>query len=247
MAKAPAPFPAGSSFRSSRGLPRVGSVDQVALEERAAALAERSIKREAKLFALDLAVRMMDLTTLEGRHAGKVSALASKAIRPDPSDRRSLGRGGLRLPEPRPDRAVERRRARASRSPRSRPRSPPASARRTSRSPRCATSSSWAPTRSTWSSTAAPSSRAATPRSTTRSCQVKEASGEAHLKVILETGELGTYDNVRRASPARDGGRRRLHQDLDREAAAGGDAAGDARACSRRSATSTRRPGARWA
>ena len=30
--------------------------------------------------------------------------------------------------------------------------------------------------------------------------RVKEASGEAHLKVILETGELGTYDNVRRAS-----------------------------------------------
>ena len=30
--------------------------------------------------------------------------------------------------------------------------------------------------------------------------QVKEACGDAHLKVILETGELGTYDNVRRAS-----------------------------------------------
>src|SRR5205085_6457819 len=30
--------------------------------------------------------------------------------------------------------------------------------------------------------------------------RVKEASGDAHLKVILETGELGTYDNVRRAS-----------------------------------------------
>src|SRR4029078_13729859 len=44
-------------------------------------------KREAKLFALDLAVRMMDLTTLEGSDTpGKVAALASKAIRPDPSD-----------------------------------------------------------------------------------------------------------------------------------------------------------------
>ena len=29
---------------------------------------------------------------------------------------------------------------------------------------------------------------------------MKEACGDAHLKVILETGELGTYDNVRRAS-----------------------------------------------
>ena len=35
---------------------------------------------------------------------------------------------------------------------------------------------------------------------TTRSCACKEACGDAHLKVILETGELGTYDNVRRAS-----------------------------------------------
>ena len=39
----------------------------------------------------------------------------------------------------------------------------------------------------------------------------------AHLKVILETGELGTYDNVRRASRPRDGRGRRLHQDLDRQ------------------------------
>src|SRR2546430_7744057 len=37
------------------------------LEERAASLARRSIKREAKVFALDLAIRMMDLTTLEGQ------------------------------------------------------------------------------------------------------------------------------------------------------------------------------------
>src|SRR2546430_12086314 len=57
------------------------------LEERAASLAKRSIKREAKVFALDLAIRMMDLTTLEGQDTpGKVAALASKAIRPDPSD-----------------------------------------------------------------------------------------------------------------------------------------------------------------
>ncbi|HXQ85375.1 MAG TPA: hypothetical protein VN746_01790, partial [Gaiella sp.] len=47
-------------------LPRVGSVDAVALEARAAELAKRSIKRESKIFALELAIRMMDLTTLEG-------------------------------------------------------------------------------------------------------------------------------------------------------------------------------------
>src|SRR5947199_402387 len=68
-------------------LPRVGSVDAVAVEERAATLARRSIKREAKLFALDLAIRMMDLTTLEGADTpGKIAALASKAVRPDPTD-----------------------------------------------------------------------------------------------------------------------------------------------------------------
>ena len=68
-------------------LPRVGAVDAVALEARAAELAKRSIKRESKLFALDLAIRMMDLTTLEGADTpGKVRALSAKAMRPDPLD-----------------------------------------------------------------------------------------------------------------------------------------------------------------
>src|SRR5207244_2175689 len=66
----------------------IGSVDAVALEERAASLAKRSIKKDSKLQALDLAVRMMDLTTLEGADTpGKVAALCSKAVRPDPVDR----------------------------------------------------------------------------------------------------------------------------------------------------------------
>ena len=47
--------------------------------------------------------------------------------------------------------------------------------------------------------------------------QVKEACGDAHLKVILEVGELGTYDNVRRARCC-DGRGRRFHQDLDGKA-----------------------------
>ena len=86
MAKAPA-LPRGFELPLEPRLPRVGSVDAVAVEERAATLAKRSIKRESKLFALDLAIRMMDLTTLEGSDTpGKVAALASKAIRPDPAD-----------------------------------------------------------------------------------------------------------------------------------------------------------------
>src|SRR5262245_44617823 len=86
MAKAPA-LPSGFELPLEPRLPRIGSVDQVAIEERAATLARRSIKKDAKLFALDLAVRMMDLTTLEGQDTpGKIAALASKGIRPDPSD-----------------------------------------------------------------------------------------------------------------------------------------------------------------
>jgi len=70
--------------RFLHGLP---GVDQVGAEARAAMLASRSIKTTAKQFALDLAVRMVDLTTLEGQDTpGKVRALCAKARRPDPED-----------------------------------------------------------------------------------------------------------------------------------------------------------------
>src|SRR5947199_10191587 len=86
MAKAPV-LPTGFELPLEPRLPRIGSIDQVAIEERAGTLAKRSIKRESKVFALELAVRMTDLTTLEGADTpGKVAALASKAVRPDPSD-----------------------------------------------------------------------------------------------------------------------------------------------------------------
>src|ERR687884_2033081 len=86
MAQAPA-LPSGFELPLEPRLPRIGSVDQVAVEARATDLSRRSIKREAKLFALDLAVRMTDLTTLEGADTpGKIAALTSKAIRPDPTD-----------------------------------------------------------------------------------------------------------------------------------------------------------------
>src|SRR5579885_532591 len=86
MAQAPA-LPGGFELPLEPRLPRIGSVDEVGVEERAAALARRSIKREAKLFALELAISMTDLTTLEGADTpGKVAALCSKAVRPDPTD-----------------------------------------------------------------------------------------------------------------------------------------------------------------
>ena len=64
-----------------------GSVDAVGAEQRAASLATRSIKKESKLWALDLALRCCDLTTLEGVDSpGKIRQLASKAMRPHPSN-----------------------------------------------------------------------------------------------------------------------------------------------------------------
>ena len=70
--------------RFLHGLP---GVDQVGAEARAASLGTRSIKTTAKQYALDLAIRMIDLTTLEGQDTpGKVRALAAKAMRPDPAD-----------------------------------------------------------------------------------------------------------------------------------------------------------------
>src|SRR5689334_1978688 len=86
MAQAPV-LPRGFERPLEPRLPRIGSVDQVAVEGRAGELAKRSIKRESKLFALDLAIRCMDLTTLEGSDTpGKVAALCAKGIRPKPGD-----------------------------------------------------------------------------------------------------------------------------------------------------------------
>ncbi len=61
----------------------VGPVDQVGLDERAAKHATRSIKKHAKVFGLKLAITMVDLTTLEGKDTpGKVASLCHKALRP---------------------------------------------------------------------------------------------------------------------------------------------------------------------
>src|SRR5246500_419429 len=67
-----------------QGLP---GVDRVGAEARVAMLASRSIKTTAKQWALDTAISMIDLTTLEGQDTpGKVRALCAKAKRPDPAD-----------------------------------------------------------------------------------------------------------------------------------------------------------------
>jgi deoxyribose-phosphate aldolase len=68
-------------------LQQLSPVDQVGVDARAAMLGTRSIKNSSKNLAIDLAIRMVDLTTLEGADTpGKVRALCNKAVRPDPSD-----------------------------------------------------------------------------------------------------------------------------------------------------------------
>jgi deoxyribose-phosphate aldolase len=76
-----------SAAEAARLVARTTAVDAVGLEGRAASLATRSIKKDSKRRALDLAIRCIDLTTLEGSDtAGKIVALCSKAARPDPLD-----------------------------------------------------------------------------------------------------------------------------------------------------------------
>jgi deoxyribose-phosphate aldolase len=200
MAQAPA-LPRGFELPLEPRLPRIGSVDQVAVEERAATLAKRSIKRESKLFALDLAVRMMDLTTLEGADTpGKVAALSSKAMRPDPADLTvppvaavcvypnlvshaldRLGDSGVKVASV-------------------------ATAFPSGQSPLDIKVEEAARVAELGAHeidmvidrSAFLSGDYARVYDEVR--RVKEVCGDAHLKVILETGELGTYDNVRRAS-----------------------------------------------
>ena len=182
-------------------LPRVGSVDAVALEERAATLAKRSIKRESKLQALDLAIRMMDLTTLEGQDTtGKVAALCAKAVRPDPVDTTVPAVAAVCVYPNRVRDAVERLAGTGVKV------ASVATAFPSGQSPleikiaetRAVVELGADEVDMVIDRAAFHSGRYA--KVYDEIVAVKEACGEAHLKVILETGELGTYDNVRRAS-----------------------------------------------
>ncbi len=182
-------------------LSRIPRVDQVGAEERAAALGKRSIKKEAKRAGIRLAISMLDLTTLEGKDSeGKVRQLCRKAIQPLPGDptvphvaavcvypnlvpvaRESLAGSGVKVASvatgfpaglvPLPVKLEEARRA---------------------------------------VEMGADEVDMVIDRGAFLSgdysgvfeeiSAVKAASAPARLKVILETGELETYDNVRRAS-----------------------------------------------
>ncbi len=164
-------------------------------------LGTRSIKTTAKEFALDLAIRMVDLTTLEGQDThGKVRALATKALRPDPADptcpqvaavcvypdmvataKEVVGDSGVNI----------------------------AAVATAFPSGRAAMDIKLMDTRDAVEA-GADEIDMVIDRGAFLSgryldvfeeiVQVREACGDAHLKVIFETGELQTYDNVRRAS-----------------------------------------------
>jgi deoxyribose-phosphate aldolase len=179
----------------------VRSVDEVGADERAASLAKRSIKKASKLWALDLAVRCMDLTTLEGSDTpGKVTALSAKAIRPKPGDASIPSVAALCVYPARVADAVAHLRGSAVRV---------ASVATAFPSGQSFISVKLAETREAVAAGADEIDmvidRSAFlsgdyPRVYEEIVAVKEACGSAHLKVILETGELGTYDAVRRAS-----------------------------------------------
>ena len=77
----------GSESSLRAFLDNLPGVDKVGAEARAAMLATRSIKTTSKAKAIDLAIRMVDLTTLEGADTpGKVRSLCAKGFRPDPTD-----------------------------------------------------------------------------------------------------------------------------------------------------------------
>jgi deoxyribose-phosphate aldolase len=179
----------------------VRSVDQVGAEERAAALAKRSIKRSSKLRALDLAIRCMDLTTLEGADTpGKVAALCSKAVRPLPGDDRIPSVAAVCVYP-----ALVAHAAR----------------RLAGTGVRVASVATAFPSGQTFLDVKLAEARQAVAAGADEVDMVidraaflsgdyqkvydevgavKEACGGACLKVILEAGELGTYDDVRRAA-----------------------------------------------
>ena len=178
-----------------------GSVDAVGAEARAAVLATRSIKRGSKLWALDLAIRCCDLTTLEGvDSSGKIRHLAAKAMRPAPNDASVPSVAALCVyPRLVPDAVAALRGS-------------------TVKVASVATAfpSGQAPLELRLDEVRWAVGQGAHEIDMVISrgaflagdlgevadevARAKEASGEAHLKVILETGELGSLDAVRRAS-----------------------------------------------
>ncbi|HKJ56580.1 MAG TPA: deoxyribose-phosphate aldolase [Nitriliruptoraceae bacterium] len=177
-------------------------VDKVGLEARVASLATRSLKKDTKLAGIDLAISMVDLTTLEGNDTlGKVQALAAKAIRPDPLDASCPSAAAVCVY---PDLVA-----------------PAVAALEGSSVVVAAVATAFPAGRSSMEVKLADTRLAVDAGASEVDMVIdrgaflmgdygtvfeeivaaKQACGDtAKLKVIIETGELGTYDNVRRAS-----------------------------------------------
>jgi deoxyribose-phosphate aldolase len=180
------------------GLP---GVDPVGIEQRAAGLATRSIKRASKLAAIDLAISMVDLTTLEGADTpGKVRNLARKAMVPDPDYPETPATAAICVyPDLVPTAVGELRGSGVK----------VASVASAFPSGRSSLEVKLADTRIAMDGGADEidmvidrgaflAGRYGTVFE--QIMAIKQTCGNARLKVILETGELATYDNVRRAS-----------------------------------------------
>jgi deoxyribose-phosphate aldolase len=176
-------------------------VDAVAAEERSASLAKRSLKKDSKVWGLKLAISMIDLTTLEGKDTrGKVQALCQKAIRPDPSDP-TLPHVGAICVYPTMVPFVKK-------------------ALRGSGVATAAVATGF-PSGQTFTAIKVQETRETVAAGADEIdmvidrgaflsgeyqkvfdeiAEVKEACGPAHLKVILEVGELANYDQIRKAS-----------------------------------------------
>ncbi len=180
------------------GVPRV---DAVGVEERVAALGKRSIKKSAKLAGIRLAISMIDLTTLEGKDSeGKVLQLCRKALQPLPGDP-TVGPVAAVCVYPNFVAAAKRALAGST--------------------VKVASVATGFPAGQVPLAVKLDEARRAVEAGADEIdmvidrgaflagelgkvydeiAQVKAACGPAHLKVILETGELSTYDHVRRAS-----------------------------------------------
>ncbi|HEV7958150.1 MAG TPA: deoxyribose-phosphate aldolase [Acidimicrobiales bacterium] len=179
----------------------LSGVDAVGADARAAKLSTRSLKKSTKLNAIDLAISMVDLTTLEGNDTpGKVRSLCAKARRPDPSDESVPSAAAVCVY---PDLVPEARRGVAGSTVKV------ASVATAFPSGRASLAVKLLDVRDAVAA-GADEIDMVIDRGAFLSGRVglvydevvavKEACGDAHLKVILETGELVTYDNVRRAS-----------------------------------------------
>jgi deoxyribose-phosphate aldolase len=180
---------------------RVTPVDAVGLEERAASLATRSIKRDAKLYAVDLAIRCADLTTLEGSDTpGKVTAVCSKAVRPDPTDPTIPSVAAVCVYPALVPVAAERLRGTGVHIASVAGGFPSGLAPLEERLDEIRRAVQWGADEVDIVLNRSAFLAGRYHEAYEEVAMSKEASGPAHLKVILETGELGSYDQIRKAS-----------------------------------------------